>query len=265
MLRYLASGYRDYTVFPIPVMDRVNWEIFVVADGEAAPVFPSEKAVPLQKKYVWVLPPEISYGLRTGTDPVYRYAFCFTRLPDILTHVVHERGYFGRTVTDEEISQIDEIFHRLDHHFHAFLPLSALQVRKAEVDLALLLLNGVKLSAEIPLDKIDEQRIDTVMTWYQEHMSESPTIDAAAATVHISAGHLRRTFKRIRNCSPNEAFIRMRMDYAKKMLRETAEDPVQIGKRSGYRNDGDFCRAFSKHTGLSPQQWRAGIHEQDPR
>lgn len=260
MLRYLASGYRDYNVFPIPVLDRTNWEIFVVADGEAAPVFPDEKAVPLKNKYVWVLPPEISYGLRTGESPVFRYAFCFTRVPEILAQTVHDRGCFGRSVSEEEIHKIDEIYHRLDHHFYDFQPLSALHVEKAEVELALLLLNGVDLPAEIPLDKIDEQRIETVMAWYREHMSECPTIDAVAATVHISAGHLRRTFRRVRDCSPHEAFTQMRIDFAKKMLSETSQDLVQIGKRCGFRSDSDFCRVFSRQTGISPHKWRTNLN-----
>ena len=66
----------------------------------------------------------------------------------------------------------------------SFSPLSALTVEKALIDLSLLLLTGVRLVSKVPLDKIDEQRVESSLVWYREHMSECPTIDAAAAAVN---------------------------------------------------------------------------------
>lgn len=263
MVRYLACGYRDFKKNPVPVDERLNWEIYVVVEGEMAPVFPGAPPVPLESEYAWVMPPGVSYGWRVGKGVVKRYTIHFTSIPDVLRQSMDERGYFGRKLDPEEIPQIDRIYHRLEKHAVSFSPLCSLKVEKAQIDLSILLLTGVKLAIKVPVDMVDEQRVETVLTWYREHMSECPTIDAAASVIHISAGHLRRTFQRARGCGPHEAFTELRLTQAKELLSETSQDLMQIAKRCGFRSDSDFCRVFSKHTGVSPHKWRTHINMQE--
>ena len=266
MVRYLASGYRDFTLHPVPVDERLNWEFYMVADGEMAPVFPDRREVPMESEYAWVIPPGLAYGWRSGAMPPKRYVVHFTSMPEAIQQSIDERGYFGRKVTSEEILQIEKIYDRLQRHAMSFSPLSALKVQKAQIDLSLLLLTGVKLASKVPLDKVDEQRVESVMVWYREHMSECPTIDAAASAIHLSAGHLRRTFQRVRGSSPHEVFLKMRMERAKELLSTTSQDLLQIGRQCGFGSDSDFCRVFAKQAGVSPHKWRTNItkHEAVP-
>ena len=136
-------------------------------------------------------------------------------------------------------------------------------MEKTAIELAILLLTGVKLVNKVPLDKVDQQRVESVLAWYREHMSECPTIDAAAASINLSAGHLRRTFQRVRKCSPHDAFVTMRLSHAKELLSTTSQDLLQIGRQCGFRSDSDFCRVFSKYTGVSPHKWRTNITKQE--
>ncbi len=263
MVRYLACGYRDFKLHPVPLDERFNWEVYVVAEGEMAPVFADGRNVPLESAYVWIMPPGMVYGWRSGPQPPRRYVIHFTTIPKTLHQVVDECGYFGRKLVDDEIDQIDKIYKRLEKHAMSFAPLSELKVEKAGIDLALLLLTGVKLSSSVPLDKIDEERIESVLVWYREHMSECPTIDAVAAVINLSSGHLRRTFQRVRGCSPHVAFMQMRLDRAKELLSTTSQDLFQIARQCGFRSDSDFCRVFSKHCGISPHKWRTHITKQE--
>jgi AraC-like DNA-binding protein len=265
MVRYLACGYRDFKKHPVPVNERLNWEIYVVVEGEMAPVFPGVAPVPLESQYAWVMPPGVSYGWRVGKGAVKRYVIHFTSISDVLRQAMDERGYFGRKLDSAEIDQVDRIYRRLKKHAVSFSPLCTLKVEKAKIDLSILLLTGVKLANKVPVDKVDEQRVETVMTWYREHMSECPTIDAAAAVIHISAGHLRRTFQRACGCGPHDAFTALRLAHAKELLSETSYDLMHIAKRCGFRSDSDFCRVFSKHTGISPHKWRTHINMQEAK
>lgn len=265
MIRYMACGFRDFKKHPVPVGERFNWEVYIVVQGEMAPVFSDGKPVALESGYVWVIPPGLSYGWRSGKEIPNRYVMHFTSVPDAFRQAIGEERYFGRKLDPEEIKSIDTIYQQLEKHALAFAPLSTLMVEKEKIDLSLLLLEGVRLAGKIPLDKIDEQRVETVMAWYQEHMSECPTIDAAAAIVHLSAGHLRRTFHRVRKCGPHEAFTELRLAQAKELLSETSQDLLQIAQQCGFRSDSDFCRVFSKHAGVSPHKWRTHITKQDAR
>lgn len=265
MVRYLASGYRDFKKHPVPVDVRLNWEIYVVAEGQMAPVFPDRPEIPLKSEYVWAIPPGLSYGWRSGSKPPKRYVVHLTSVPDALKQAADERGYFGRQITHAEVEQIDKLYQRFMQHGMSFSPISELKVEKATIDLALLLLKGVKLVSKVPLDRVDEKRIESVMVWYREHMSEAPTIDAVAASVHISAGHLRRIFQRARGCTPHEAFVAMRLAHAKELLSSTSQDLLQIGRQCGFGSDSDFCRVFAKHVGISPHKWRTNINMQEAK
>jgi AraC-like DNA-binding protein len=265
MIRYLACGYRDFEKHPVPVNERLNWEIYVVAEGRMAPVFLDRPEVPLESEYVWVLPPGLSYGWRSGEKPPFRYVFHFTVIPDVLRQAAGETGYFCRQLSPVEIRQVDQIYREVEKHAMSVSPLGELQVARAAIDLALLFLNGVKLTCRIPLDQIDARRIEAVQVWYREHMSECPTIDAAASAVNVSSGHLRRMFNRVLACSPHETFLNLRLDRAKELLSTTSLDLQQIGRQCGFGSDSDFCRVFSKCMGISPHQWRIHITKEKLR
>ena len=263
MLRLLVSGYRDYKKRPVPVNERLNWEIYVVTEGELAPVFEDRKKIPLKQQFVWVMPAGLRYGWRSGNVPANRYVFHFTNLPRILRNAVDERGYFARSISDEEVGQIKEIYHRLETHLNKFEPLCALQIERGMIDLSLLILDGVPLTSDVPLDQMDEQRVESALLWYSDNISEGPTIDAVATAVHISAGHLRRLFKKVKGASPHELFVEMRLNQAKEMLGKTSLTLVEIGRQCGFGSSNDFCRVFSKHIGVSPHKWRSHVTAQE--
>lgn len=259
MVRYMACGYRDFKQHPVPVGERLNWEVYVVAEGQMAPVFAGKPEIPLESEYVWVMPPGLSYGWRSGEEAPMRYVIHFTSIPSALKQAIDKRGYFGRKITENEIQQIDKLYRGIEKRAMSFSPISDLEVEKAAIELALLLLSGVKLVAKVPLDKVDSSRIESVLVWYREHMSECPTIDAAASAVNLSSGHLRRTFQRVKDCSPHEAFMKLRLDRAKELLTTTSDDLQQIGRQCGFNSDSDFCRVFAKQVGVSPHKWRTNI------
>lgn len=265
MVRYLASGYRNFKEHPVPVGERFNWEIYVVADGEMAPVFPDRPEIPLKRNYVWVIPPGLAYGWRSGATPAKRYVIHLTSVPSALTQAADERGYFGREISDDEIDQIERLYLRFEKHAMSFSPLSELQVEKAVIEMALVLLSEVKLVSKVPLDKVDQGRVESVLVWYREHMSESPTVEAAAGSINLSAGHLRRIFLRVRGCPPHDAFMNIRLERAKELLSTTSQDLLQIAKQCGFSSDSDFCRVFSKYCGTSPHKWRTNITKEEAR
>lgn len=263
MIRFHACGYRDFRKHPVPVDERMNWEIYAVTDGEMAPVLSDREDVPLESEYIWVMPPGLSYGWRCGNEPAMRYVVHFTSIPAALKQVIDERGYFGRKLDKDELPKVDKLYRWIEQNALKYEPMCELELEKAAIDYALLILRGMKLENSIPLGKIDENRIESVMVWYREHMSECPTIDAAASAINLSAGHLRRTFQRVRGCSPHEAFMNLRLDRVKELLGSTSEDLLQVGRQCGFRSDSDFCRVFSKYTGISPHKWRIHITRQE--
>ncbi len=263
MLRLLNAGYRDFSISPVPVTERLNWEIYVVADGELAPVFEDQKELSLRQDFIWVMPRGLSYGWRSGKKAVLRYAFHFTSVPEVLQKTVEECGYFARGISSGEIREIDRIYKHMEKQFHKFHPLSALKIERAMIDLALLILDGVSLASDMPLGQMDEQRVESALIWYADNMADCPTVEAVAAVVHISAGHLRRIFKRVKGYNPHEYFLEMRLEQAKEILSKTSQTLEEIGSQCGFGSSSDFCRVFAKHVGVSPHKWRNHVTWQE--
>ena len=72
-----------------------------------------------------------------------------------------------------------------------------------------------------------------------------------------SAGHLRRIFKEQTGMPPLEFLTNLRIETAKKLLREnTGKISIKdIAFKSGYTDQNYFSKQFKKHEGMSPQEY----------
>lgn len=256
MIRFMASGYHDFADYPVEIMERFGWEIFVVTEGRVAPVFNLRDEVPLESEYIWIMPPQLAYGWRGAAERAKRYAIHFVSIPELLQQVVMERGYFGKKLLAGDIEKLERIFRRLEKYARNGTPAGILRAEKALLDLSLLVIDGMEFSAEIPLDQVDEQRVESALYWYRMHIHEAPGVEDAAAAIGLSAGHLRRLFKRTHGCNPHDAFMSIRMESAKSLLSSSSRDIFKIGRQCGFRSKSDFCRTFNRQEGIPPHRWR---------
>ena len=57
MLRYLGVGPRQFGVYPLKPLARINWEFFAVVKGRCAPLSPDNDHPPLSEQTLWVTAP----------------------------------------------------------------------------------------------------------------------------------------------------------------------------------------------------------------
>lgn len=256
MVTELYFGCSDLLTVPVPVIYHRNWELHVVADGLIAPLFCDNRSHAFKSNYIWLMPPGLSYGWRSASNRVKRYIMHFSSVPLLLSQTVGKEGYFGRQITTGEMSRIAGICHIFDQHSISGTLLSGLHSEKAELDLALLLVNGTEIETETPRDVLGEQRIEAALKWFREHIFESPSVEDVATAMGFSSGHLRRIFKSVRGCSLQVAFMEVRLECAKVLLRNSSINVSDVAVQCGFRHSSDFCRVFKKHIGISPLKWR---------
>ncbi len=63
-------------------------------------------------------------------------------------------------------------------------------------------------------------------------------------------------FRLAAGCSWSAYLTRLRIDYACQLLRETSRSVLAIAFESGYEDLSTFYRAFKRHKGLPPREWR---------
>lgn len=68
---------------------------------------------------------------------------------------------------------------------------------------------------------------------------------------------IRHAFRKAFGCSPRDMLFRLRMEHACNLLLESSLSIKEISERIGYARQHEFYRAFRKHVGCAPSEWRA--------
>ena len=99
-------------------------------------------------------------------------------------------------------------------------------------------------------------KLRQIADWMAEHVDEEFTLDRLAAQAGLSKFHFIRLFKNATGVSPSRYHLNLRMNAARRLLRETNESVVTIALDVGYNNPGRFAQLFRRETGLTPSDYR---------
>lgn len=99
-------------------------------------------------------------------------------------------------------------------------------------------------------------KLRRVTDWMTEHFAEEFSLARLAEQVGMSEFHFNRLFKRATDMPPSRYQIKLRMDAARRLLRETKLSVIRVGHEIGYSNPSHFARIFRKETGLTPSAYR---------
>ncbi len=99
-------------------------------------------------------------------------------------------------------------------------------------------------------------KLKRVTDWMAENLAEEFSLARLAELAGMSEFHFNRLFKRATGVPPSQYQIRLRLDAARRLLRETDRSVITIANDVGYSNPSHFARLFRKETGLSPTVYR---------
>lgn len=85
---------------------------------------------------------------------------------------------------------------------------------------------------------------------------DPPTLPDLAQELGISETRLKSGFKSMYGTTVLQYAINMRMDAAMLLLRDNRHTISEIGDIVGYEDHSAFSRAFRRHSGYSPKDWR---------
>ncbi|MGW7532985.1 helix-turn-helix domain-containing protein [Amycolatopsis sp. NPDC054798] len=112
-----------------------------------------------------------------------------------------------------------------------------------------------KLSAG-PAPARENPRVRAVVAAMRERLAEPLTLADLAGEVHLSVYHLVRVFKEATGATPYRYLTRLRIDEAKRLLRDTDLTVSQISGRCGFASPAALSTAFLRHTGTRPSAYR---------
>ncbi len=102
---------------------------------------------------------------------------------------------------------------------------------------------------------------DPVVIGAIEHMEraiETPRkLPQLARNVGVSTRQLERLFRRYLGCSPAQHYIRMRLERARGLLRQTTLSVMEIGLACGFTSASHFARTYRSHFKIVPSADRS--------
>lgn len=100
---------------------------------------------------------------------------------------------------------------------------------------------------------------NTITDFMHNNISNKITFDEIAQYANLSASTVKRLFKETVNMGAVDYFIKLKIDYAKKYIREGEYNISQIASILGYDNIHYFSKQFKIHTDMSPTEYAKTI------
>ena len=158
----------------------------------------------------------------------------------------------------EPILLADDVCHTMEKILSVLLERYLLHQKTDEITEALY---GVALqligewTRDAAPDPVIRQLLHTITVSYSD--PDFRITDALTGTGY-SKDHIRRQFSRFTGMTPNEYLTDIRIQYAKRLLRQKDKLrlPVsEIAWMCGFYDAAYFCRLFRKHVGVSPSEY----------
>lgn len=260
MLRYLGIGPRQFGVYPLKPIVRMNWEFFAVVRGRCAPLAVGQSPTPLATETLWVTPPGSAHtwagdGRRRAEVAVFH----FGSVPAPLEALVRERGQIALPLAAAEVRRITTLAQELRPEFHQPNSLSNLVFQAALLELSLLVLRKLAPGRQPVLADHAERTVENATRWFTEHLRANPTIVEVAREVHVSPSTLRRLFRRVLRQQPARVFSRIQLEQSMRLMTETKLKLDGVATECGFTCTSDFCRAFKAFMKVTPTVWRKTI------
>lgn len=112
--------------------------------------------------------------------------------------------------------------------------------------------------AEEILNKRYSWKVRQTMNQIREKYQEALTVESLAEELGISGDRLRHLFKQETGMTVLDYLIQIRMEHAKKMLRDKRIKVYEIAEKVGYKNSQYFSQVFRKMVGVNPLVYAEG-------
>lgn len=104
-----------------------------------------------------------------------------------------------------------------------------------------------------------------ILFYLEEHIQQYVSIEDICHDNLIGRSQLQKLFREQHNCGVIEFFSRMKIEFAKQLIRENQMNFTQISDFLGYSSIHYFSRQFKKISGMTPSEYAVSIKARSER
>ena len=110
---------------------------------------------------------------------------------------------------------------------------------------------------EIRLDVTENPKINQILLYIEEHLSDELSLDGLAQQFHMSKFYLNNKFKQYAGLTLYQYIMKKRLTIARNMLR-SGTPVMEACMRCGFSDYSNFLKAFKREFGRMPREYIAG-------
>lgn len=99
-------------------------------------------------------------------------------------------------------------------------------------------------------------RIAKIIDYLEQNFTDKIYLDQLADMAFMSTRNFQRTFKKAVGSSPSSYLMHIRLQKARKLLRQTNLKIPEIAMNSGFSEANYFIKCFKKENGITPERFR---------
>lgn len=103
----------------------------------------------------------------------------------------------------------------------------------------------------------EDARLADLCAWIQQHLDAPLDLERLAEQAHCSTRQLSRRFRRAFGVSPAAYVEQLRVEEASQLLMAGPQSLLRTARAVGFRSVDVFRRAFERHYGVTPAEYRA--------
>ncbi|HEX2958835.1 MAG TPA: AraC family transcriptional regulator [Chitinispirillaceae bacterium] len=98
--------------------------------------------------------------------------------------------------------------------------------------------------------------VNKALEFLNAHYGEKISINDMASAANCSVSHFSRIFKEETSVAPSDYIMKIRLDYAKRMLRSDEKTLTQVALDCGFNSSSYFSHCFSRTYNISPSDYK---------
>ncbi len=212
-------------------------------------------------------------ALASWLDEIEPPAAVFAQDDQAALHVIRMCHRIGRRVPEEvAVLGVNDVWWECELHHPALSSVDSNLAGRARGGAQLLegLMNG-QVAASAPIRvaprgvvergstdiiALQDRAVVSALRFIRERFAEPMSVDDIAEHVGVSRRTLERRFKSCFQRTLSEELWRVRIDAARRLLRDSDLGVLDIATRSGFSSASVFSTTFRRHTGQTPSAFR---------
>jgi len=264
-ISHIVTSYKNKTIYKSNIAEYHDfWELQLVRKGTVYNSVLDGSLIPLYENELLIIAPNVFHGCDDASIGSNIGIISFECKSEILKILGNKKIPLSPYETREFEEIIQICFNYMSYENNCNLLRENVQQFELQIiknRLELFLVNILKNNNYITAissndkNKVYDKLSTEVVRYFEEHISDSLTLNDISNTFFVSESLIKKVFKKKFNSGVIDYFIDLKISVAKNLIANSDVKMAEISEQLGFSSAYYFSRVFKAKTGMTPSQY----------